>query len=103
MWAGPGSALTDRPPSLFRDYRPEYKRLRQQLADAQTQKQQQQLERLRKDMGAVAMTAAPPTGRRRWAFIYFSKDQKNLIQLCYSLLAIHVGVFFKLGGPYQRA
>ncbi|XP_075870683.1 GPN-loop GTPase 1 [Nelusetta ayraudi] len=44
-----------------RDYRPEYERLRQQLADAQAQKQQQQLDRLRKDMGAVAMTTAPPT------------------------------------------
>lgn len=62
MWAGPGSVVTDRPPSLLRDYRPEYERLRQQLADAQAQKQQQQLDRLRKDMGAVAMTAAPPTG-----------------------------------------
>ncbi|XP_068616977.1 GPN-loop GTPase 1 [Brachionichthys hirsutus] len=39
-----------------RDYRPEYERLREQLAEARTRKQQQQLERLRKDMGAVDMT-----------------------------------------------
>jgi len=32
-------------------------------ADAQSKKQQEQLERLRKDMGAVNMqTATPPTG-----------------------------------------
>ncbi|XP_068169396.1 GPN-loop GTPase 1 [Antennarius striatus] len=41
-----------------RDYRPEYERLHKQLAEAHTRKQQQQLERLRKDMGAVAMTTA---------------------------------------------
>ncbi|XP_069031289.1 GPN-loop GTPase 1 [Embiotoca jacksoni] len=41
-----------------RDYRPEYERLRKQLEDAQSQKQQQQLERLRKDLGAVTMTTA---------------------------------------------
>ncbi|CAK6982242.1 GPN-loop GTPase 1 [Scomber scombrus] len=39
-----------------RDYRPEYERLRKQLAEAQSQKQQQQLERLRKDLGAVDLT-----------------------------------------------
>ncbi|XP_041792813.1 GPN-loop GTPase 1 [Chelmon rostratus] len=39
-----------------RDYRPEYERLRKQLAEAQSEKQQQQLERLRKDLGAVEMT-----------------------------------------------
>ncbi|XP_053174466.1 GPN-loop GTPase 1 [Scomber japonicus] len=39
-----------------RDYRPEYERLRKQLAEAQSQKQQEQLERLRKDLGAVDMT-----------------------------------------------
>uniref|UniRef100_A0A7N6AXC5 GPN-loop GTPase n=1 Tax=Anabas testudineus TaxID=64144 RepID=A0A7N6AXC5_ANATE len=36
-----------------REYRPEYERLRKQLADAQSKKQQQQLERLRKDLGAL--------------------------------------------------
>ncbi|XP_029977991.1 GPN-loop GTPase 1 [Sphaeramia orbicularis] len=44
-----------------RDYRPEYERLRRQLADAQNRKQQQQLERLRKDLGAVDMTTTPST------------------------------------------
>uniref|UniRef100_H3CA52 GPN-loop GTPase n=1 Tax=Tetraodon nigroviridis TaxID=99883 RepID=H3CA52_TETNG len=38
-----------------RDYRPEYERLRRELAEAQSRKQQEQLERLRKDLGAVAM------------------------------------------------
>ncbi|KAM6980213.1 GPN-loop GTPase 1 [Aplochiton taeniatus] len=37
------------------DYRPEYERLHKELADAQNKKQQEQLERLRKDMGAVSM------------------------------------------------
>ncbi|KAM3625329.1 uncharacterized protein V6R79_010342 [Siganus canaliculatus] len=45
-----------------RDYRPEYERLRTQLTDAQNKKQQQQLERLRKDLGAVDMAAAPGPG-----------------------------------------
>ncbi|CAB1448831.1 unnamed protein product [Pleuronectes platessa] len=44
-----------------RDYRPEYERLRKQLADAQSLKQQQQLERLRKDLGAVNITKTPAT------------------------------------------
>ncbi|TKS65330.1 GPN-loop GTPase 1 [Collichthys lucidus] len=44
-----------------RDYRPEYERLRRQLVEAQSQKQQQQLERLRKDLGAVTMTTTPST------------------------------------------
>uniref|UniRef100_G3Q0C4 GPN-loop GTPase n=2 Tax=Gasterosteus aculeatus aculeatus TaxID=481459 RepID=G3Q0C4_GASAC len=44
-----------------REYRPEYERLRKQLAAAQSRKQQEQLERLRKDLGAVDMTAAAPT------------------------------------------
>ncbi|XP_039987605.1 GPN-loop GTPase 1 [Xiphias gladius] len=44
-----------------RDYRPEYDRLRKQLAEAQSKKQQQQLERLRKDLGAVDMTNRPAT------------------------------------------
>uniref|UniRef100_A0A8C6KXN4 GPN-loop GTPase n=1 Tax=Nothobranchius furzeri TaxID=105023 RepID=A0A8C6KXN4_NOTFU len=42
-----------------RDYRPEYERLRKQLAELQSRKQQEQLERLRKDLGAVNMTSAP--------------------------------------------
>ncbi|KAF4102000.1 GPN-loop GTPase 1 [Onychostoma macrolepis] len=43
------------------EYRPEYERLHRELAEAQTQKQQEQLERLRKDMGAVPMETAVPT------------------------------------------
>ncbi|XP_072235947.1 GPN-loop GTPase 1 [Leuresthes tenuis] len=43
-----------------RDYRPEYERLRKQLAEAQSRKQQEQLERLRQDLGAVNMTGAAP-------------------------------------------
>ncbi|XP_053741305.1 GPN-loop GTPase 1 isoform X2 [Synchiropus splendidus] len=39
-----------------RDYRPEYERLRKELLEAQSKKQREQLERLRKDMGAVNMT-----------------------------------------------
>lgn len=35
-------------------------------ADAQSKKQQQQLERLRKDLGAVDMTNTPKTGRAEW-------------------------------------
>uniref|UniRef100_A0A3Q3JP62 GPN-loop GTPase n=1 Tax=Monopterus albus TaxID=43700 RepID=A0A3Q3JP62_MONAL len=46
-----------------RDYRPEYERLRKQLAEAQSKKQQQQLERLRKDLGAVDLTTTPSTGK----------------------------------------
>uniref|UniRef100_A0A8C6KV59 GPN-loop GTPase n=1 Tax=Nothobranchius furzeri TaxID=105023 RepID=A0A8C6KV59_NOTFU len=45
-----------------RDYRPEYERLRKQLAELQSRKQQEQLERLRKDLGAVNMTSADLTG-----------------------------------------
>ncbi|XP_061878546.1 GPN-loop GTPase 1-like [Entelurus aequoreus] len=41
-----------------RDYRPEYERLRQQLLDAQSKKQEEQLERLRKDLGAVDMATS---------------------------------------------
>ncbi|XP_030581052.1 GPN-loop GTPase 1 [Archocentrus centrarchus] len=44
-----------------RDYQPEYERLRKQLAEAQGKKQQEQLERLRKDLGAVDMTSTPST------------------------------------------
>ncbi|KAF3686170.1 GPN-loop GTPase 1 [Channa argus] len=44
-----------------RDYRPEYERLHKQLAEAQNKKQQQQLERLRKDLGAVDITKTPST------------------------------------------
>ena len=76
---------------FLRDYRPEYERLRRQLVsvfvclcvlclffpsacpcctwhsvpqvEAQSLKQQQQLERLRKDLGAVNITKTPATGR----------------------------------------
>ncbi|KPP61995.1 GPN-loop GTPase 1-like [Scleropages formosus] len=37
------------------EYRPEYERLRRELAEAQNKKQQEQLEALRKDMGTVPM------------------------------------------------
>ncbi|XP_067310762.1 GPN-loop GTPase 1 [Pseudorasbora parva] len=43
------------------EYRPEYERLHRELAEAQSQKQQEQLERLRKDMGAVPMETAAST------------------------------------------
>uniref|UniRef100_A0A8D0D6L0 GPN-loop GTPase n=1 Tax=Sander lucioperca TaxID=283035 RepID=A0A8D0D6L0_SANLU len=45
-----------------RDYRPEYERLHKQLAEAQNRKQQEQLERLRKDLGAVDMTTTSSAG-----------------------------------------
>ncbi|KAM7015975.1 GPN-loop GTPase 1 [Tautogolabrus adspersus] len=44
-----------------RDYRPEYERLRKQLAEAQSTKQQEQMERLRKDLGAVDLTTKSAT------------------------------------------
>uniref|UniRef100_A0A3Q2X6R5 GPN-loop GTPase n=1 Tax=Haplochromis burtoni TaxID=8153 RepID=A0A3Q2X6R5_HAPBU len=44
-----------------RDYRPEYERLRKELTDARSKKQQEQLERLRKDLGAVDMRNTPST------------------------------------------
>uniref|UniRef100_A0A674BL89 GPN-loop GTPase n=1 Tax=Salmo trutta TaxID=8032 RepID=A0A674BL89_SALTR len=44
------------------DYRPEYERLHKELADAQSRKQQEQMEHLRKDMGAVAMETTSRTG-----------------------------------------
>ncbi|KAM9466654.1 GPN-loop GTPase 1 [Clarias gariepinus] len=37
------------------EYRPEYERLHKELAEAQSKKQQEQLERLQKDMGEVSM------------------------------------------------
>ncbi|XP_065109512.1 GPN-loop GTPase 1 [Paramisgurnus dabryanus] len=43
------------------EYRPEYERLHRELAEAQTQKQEEQLERLRKDMGAVSMETTAPS------------------------------------------
>lgn len=43
------------------EYRPEYERLHRELSEAQSQKQQEQLDRLRKDMGAVTMETAAPT------------------------------------------
>ncbi|XP_054465868.1 GPN-loop GTPase 1 [Anoplopoma fimbria] len=45
-----------------REYRPEYERLRKQLVEAQSKKQQEQLERLRKDLGAVHMTTPSTEG-----------------------------------------
>ncbi|MEQ2159734.1 hypothetical protein GOODEAATRI_026273, partial [Goodea atripinnis] len=72
-----------------RDYRPEYERLRRQLVspfvllsicspvplclnslpihqvETQSRKQQEQLERLRKDLGAVDIASAASTGRRQ--------------------------------------
>ncbi|CAG5849436.1 unnamed protein product [Menidia menidia] len=42
-----------------RDYRPEYQRLRTQLMEAQSRKQQEQLERLRRDLGAVDVSGSP--------------------------------------------
>ncbi|KAK5599148.1 hypothetical protein CRENBAI_025280 [Crenichthys baileyi] len=44
-----------------RDYRPEYERLRRQLAETQSRKQQEHLERLRKDLGAVDIASAAST------------------------------------------
>uniref|UniRef100_A0A3P8ZKM1 GPN-loop GTPase n=1 Tax=Esox lucius TaxID=8010 RepID=A0A3P8ZKM1_ESOLU len=43
------------------DYRPEYERLHKELADAQSRKQQEQMEHLQKDMGSVTMTTTLPT------------------------------------------
>ncbi|XP_048831128.1 GPN-loop GTPase 1 [Brienomyrus brachyistius] len=43
------------------EYRPEYERLRGELIEAQNKKQQEQLERLRKDMGAVPMETCTQT------------------------------------------
>uniref|UniRef100_A0A2I3RXA6 GPN-loop GTPase n=1 Tax=Pan troglodytes TaxID=9598 RepID=A0A2I3RXA6_PANTR len=40
-----------------REYRPEYERLKKSLANAESQQQREQLERLRKDMGSVALDA----------------------------------------------
>ncbi|TTO79340.1 GPN-loop GTPase 1 [Bagarius yarrelli] len=47
--------VTDAAKEYERDYRPEYERLHRELAEAQSKKQQEQLERLRKDMGEVSM------------------------------------------------
>ncbi|KAH0505602.1 GPN-loop GTPase 1 [Microtus ochrogaster] len=38
-----------------REYRPEYERLKKSLASAQSDQQKEQLERLRKDMGSIAL------------------------------------------------
>uniref|UniRef100_A0AAY4A684 GPN-loop GTPase n=1 Tax=Denticeps clupeoides TaxID=299321 RepID=A0AAY4A684_9TELE len=43
-----------------REYRPEYERLHKELAAAQSKKQQEQLQRLQKDMGAVPMETPAP-------------------------------------------
>ncbi|XP_036398532.1 GPN-loop GTPase 1 [Megalops cyprinoides] len=42
------------------EYRPEYERLHRELNEAQSKKQQEQLELLRKDMGEVPMETAAP-------------------------------------------
>nr|XP_023694557.1 GPN-loop GTPase 1 [Paramormyrops kingsleyae] len=43
------------------EYRPEYERLHRELIEAQNKKQHEQLERLRKDMGAVPMETCTAT------------------------------------------
>uniref|UniRef100_A0AAF6YLF9 GPN-loop GTPase n=1 Tax=Bos taurus TaxID=9913 RepID=A0AAF6YLF9_BOVIN len=45
-----------------REYRPEYERLKKSLASAQSQQQKEQLERLQKDMGSVALDTGTATG-----------------------------------------
>ncbi|KAL6477255.1 hypothetical protein MHYP_G00130900 [Metynnis hypsauchen] len=50
--------VTDAAKEYEAEYRPEYERLHKELAEAQTKKQQEQLERLRKDMGEVSMETA---------------------------------------------
>ncbi|GAA6079252.1 GPN-loop GTPase 1, partial [Tachysurus ichikawai] len=47
--------VTDAAKEYETEYRPEYERLHKELAEAQSKKQQEQLERLRKDMGEVTM------------------------------------------------
>ncbi|KAF4083755.1 hypothetical protein AMELA_G00120290 [Ameiurus melas] len=47
--------VTDAAKEYETEYRPEYERLHRELAEAQHKKQQEQLERLRKDMGEVSM------------------------------------------------
>ncbi|XP_061100174.1 GPN-loop GTPase 1 [Conger conger] len=42
------------------EYRPEYERLHRELTAAQSKKQQEQLDRLRKDMGEVSMETSAP-------------------------------------------
>ncbi|XP_054424553.1 GPN-loop GTPase 1 isoform X2 [Pteronotus mesoamericanus] len=45
-----------------REYRPEYERLKKSLASAQSQQQKEQLDRLRKDMGSIALDTGTATG-----------------------------------------
>ncbi|KAF4016503.1 hypothetical protein G4228_007958 [Cervus hanglu yarkandensis] len=45
-----------------REYRPEYERLKKSLASAQSQQQKEQLERLQKDMGSVALDTGIAAG-----------------------------------------
>lgn len=45
-----------------REYRPEYERLKKSLANAQSQQQKEQLERLQKDMGSIALDTGTATG-----------------------------------------
>ncbi|XP_064188015.1 GPN-loop GTPase 1 [Anguilla rostrata] len=42
------------------EYRPEYERLHRELSEAQSKKQREQLDRLRKDMGEVSMETPAP-------------------------------------------
>ncbi|XP_021553008.1 GPN-loop GTPase 1 isoform X2 [Neomonachus schauinslandi] len=44
-----------------REYRPEYERLKKSVASAQSQQQKEQLERLRKDLGSVALDTGTAT------------------------------------------
>lgn len=44
-----------------REYRPEYERLKKSLASAQSNEQKEQLERLRKDMGSIALDPGAST------------------------------------------
>ncbi|XP_077570252.1 GPN-loop GTPase 1 [Stigmatopora nigra] len=51
--------LQDAAEEYHRDYQPEYQRLRRQLAEAESRKRREQLERLSNDLGAVRVT--PPS------------------------------------------
>ncbi|XP_062302405.1 GPN-loop GTPase 1 [Osmerus eperlanus] len=54
--------VTDAAKEYETEYRPEYDRLHKELTNAQTRKQQEQLEKLQKDMGAVSIQTIPQTG-----------------------------------------
>uniref|UniRef100_A0A3B3S1V1 GPN-loop GTPase n=1 Tax=Paramormyrops kingsleyae TaxID=1676925 RepID=A0A3B3S1V1_9TELE len=64
------------------EYRPEYERLHRELIEAQNKKQHEQLERLRKDMGAVPMetctaTASEQSGPSDLIFTRGNVDDKD--------------------------